>query len=55
MRQLAVASVDKFVKIWDTRTGRLLQHYACHAAAVNSLAFHPAGGAPATESKSTAT
>ena len=29
--------------MWDTRLGKLIQHYNAHDNAVNRLAFHPFG------------
>uniref|UniRef100_A0A673NHY7 POC1 centriolar protein homolog A n=1 Tax=Sinocyclocheilus rhinocerous TaxID=307959 RepID=A0A673NHY7_9TELE len=39
---IAAASTDNTVKVWDTRTHKLLQHYQDDAM-VNSLSFHPSG------------
>jgi WD40 repeat protein len=39
------ASLDKTVKIWDARTGRLLHTLEGHKNPVRSAAFSPDGGA----------
>jgi WD40 repeat protein len=40
---IASGSDDKKIKIWDTRSNRLIQHYDAHSAAVSSISFHPSG------------
>ena len=41
--QLASASADKTVKVWDAETGREIQTLPGHTAEVWSVAFHPDG------------
>jgi centriolar protein POC1 len=41
---VASTSNDGSVRLWDVRTGRLLQHYGAHKDAAHSVAFHPSGG-----------
>jgi WD40 repeat protein len=40
---LACASFDQLVRIWDLRTGSLLQRHASHTAPVTRVAFSPYG------------
>ena len=40
---VASAGSDAVIKIWDTRSNQLVQHYDSHTASVNSVAFHPSG------------
>lgn len=38
---LISGSADKSIKIWDTRSHQLLQHYAAHDDSVTSISLHP--------------
>jgi len=40
---LATAASDKKIKIFDSRSQRLIQHYDAHTKGVNSVAFHSNG------------
>ena len=40
---LASGASDKKIKIFDSRSQRLLQHYDAHSKGVNSVAFHSNG------------
>ena len=41
--QIASAGRDGKVKIWNSRTGRIIQEFPAHAGAACSVAFHPDG------------
>ena len=34
---------DCTIKLWDSRSNQLLQHYDAHGGPVQSIAFHPSG------------
>lgn len=38
---LAAGSYDQFVRIWDLRTGSILQRHAAHSAPITRVAFNP--------------
>lgn len=40
---MATASLDKAIRVWDTRSRTLVQHYPAHTGAVNALQFHRSG------------
>ena len=41
--RLASAGGDGTVKIWNSRTGKVIQTFAAHTDSVVSVAFHPDG------------
>ena len=40
---VASCSNDKKIKIFDIRSGRIIQHYDAHSAPITSLSYHPSG------------
>jgi centriolar protein POC1 len=40
---IAASAIDGTIKVWDTRLGKLIQHYNAHDRPVNRIAFHPLG------------
>ena len=40
---IAASAIDGTIKLWDTRLGKLIQHYNAHERPVNRIAFHPLG------------
>lgn len=34
---------DGVIKVWDTRTDKLVQFYAAHNGPVRDMSFHPSG------------
>jgi hypothetical protein len=40
---VATASLDKAIRVWDSRSRQLIQHYPAHTKGVNSLQFHHSG------------
>ncbi len=41
---VASGSADRTLKMWDTRSHLLIQHYPAHEEAVTSISMHPVGG-----------
>lgn len=40
---IAASAIDGTIKVWDTRLGKLIQHYNAHDRPANRIAFHPLG------------
>lgn len=40
---VATGGSDGALKLWDLRSGRLIQYYEAHSGAVTDLSFHPSG------------
>ena len=40
---VASCSNDKKIKMYDIRSGRIIQHYDAHSAPITSLSYHPSG------------
>jgi len=48
---IASGSADNSVKVWDTRSHQLIQHYPAHSDAVTSISIHPSGNYLLSSSK----
>ena len=48
---VAACSADNSIKIWDTRSHQLLQHYPAHSDSVSSISIHPSGNYLLSSSK----
>jgi centriolar protein POC1 len=40
---IAGGAADGTIKLWDTRSNKLIQHYNAHNSAINRITFHPFG------------
>eukprot|EP01029_Cantina_marsupialis_P009211 TRINITY_DN2152_c0_g2_i1.p1 TRINITY_DN2152_c0_g2~~TRINITY_DN2152_c0_g2_i1.p1 ORF type:complete len:399 (-),score=123.38 TRINITY_DN2152_c0_g2_i1:99-1295(-) len=40
---IAGCSSDNSIKLWDVRSGQIIQHYKAHDKCVNKISFHPSG------------
>lgn len=40
-RTIAACSADKTLKLWDSRTHQLIQHYPAHNDSVTDMSIHP--------------
>jgi len=48
---IASGSADNSVKVWDTRSRQLIQHYPAHSDGVTSISIHPSGNYLLSSSK----
>lgn len=40
-RTIAACSADHTLKLWDSRTHQLIQHYPAHSDSVTDMSLHP--------------
>lgn len=40
-RTIAACSADRSLKLWDSRTHQLIQHYPAHNDSVTDMSIHP--------------